>query len=600
MAIPYTEIPTESAGLKVFRGVLKGIKKITLILACVYLAIFLLERILPPAPYRNLFGLDKRVVVWIFAELHLMFAAFVLGVPIFALIAEIIGHKNNDPKYDAMAKEFTKLLFLAFTATAVLGAGFLVCLKILYGQFTMNMYGVFSKTWVVYLIIMVLGEVVSAYLYWYAWDALQGAKKWIHITIGVFLNIFGTMLLLIANSWATFMMTPPPGVMGANGVPLVNFSVWTAITNYAWMPINIHRLIANVAFGGAIVAAYSAFKFLRATTDEERAHYDWMGYTGNFIAVCALIPLPFAGYWLGKEIYAYSTTMGVSMMGGIFSWLWIIQASLIGCIFLGANYYLWLGMQRIQGAERYRGAIIALLALVTCCFIVWATPHNVIMTREEAQTIGGAFHPIVGIFGVMSAKVTAANILILTTFLSFLLYRRANKQETVAWAPIGKLIQWFTLAAAAGTVIYLGVLGYFVESQVRVERLSPAQVLTVLGAMTICTVLDLFIWKNAKVIGEIQYGKMSPRSQYLLIFLAVSFTWLMGLMGYIRSALRQFWHVYGVMKDTSPQAYTPTVGFATITISCIVVIFFLIVSCIFWMADRAEKSGAGAAQGKGH
>ncbi len=58
MSISYTEAPTESAGLKVFRGVLKGIKKITLILASVYLVIFLLEKILPPAPYREFFGPD--------------------------------------------------------------------------------------------------------------------------------------------------------------------------------------------------------------------------------------------------------------------------------------------------------------------------------------------------------------------------------------------------------------------------------------------------------------------------------------------------------------------------------------------------------------
>ena len=62
------------------------------------------------------------------------------------------------------------------------------------------------------------------------------------------------------------------------------------------MPINIHRLIANICFGGSIAAAYGAYKFLGARTDEERAHYDWMGYVGNFIAIAALLPLPFAGY----------------------------------------------------------------------------------------------------------------------------------------------------------------------------------------------------------------------------------------------------------------------------------------------------------------
>ena len=64
--------------------------------------------------------------------------------------------------------------------------------------------------------------------------------------------------------------------------------LWSAIANATWMPINIHRVIANVVFGGAIAGAYAAYRFLTAKTDEERAHYDWMGYIGNFVAISAL------------------------------------------------------------------------------------------------------------------------------------------------------------------------------------------------------------------------------------------------------------------------------------------------------------------------
>src|SRR5256886_5950217 len=58
---------------------------------------------------------------------------------------------------------------------------------------------------------------------------------------------------------------------------------------------------SNVVFGGAIVGAYASYRFLAARTEAERAHYDWMGYVGNFIAMSALIVLPFAGYWLGRD-----------------------------------------------------------------------------------------------------------------------------------------------------------------------------------------------------------------------------------------------------------------------------------------------------------
>ena len=40
---------------------------------------------------RLFFGLSPRATIWAVAQLHLLFAAFVLGVPVFAVIVEFIG-----------------------------------------------------------------------------------------------------------------------------------------------------------------------------------------------------------------------------------------------------------------------------------------------------------------------------------------------------------------------------------------------------------------------------------------------------------------------------------------------------------------------------
>ena len=34
-----------------------------------------------------------------------------------------------------------------------------------------------------------------------------------------------------------------------------------------------------------------------------------------------------------------------------------------------------------------------------------------------------------------------------------------------------------------------------------------------------------------------------------------------------RGILRQHWHVYGVVRDASPDAFTPTLGYATKVVS---------------------------------
>jgi cytochrome d ubiquinol oxidase subunit I len=115
---------------------------------------------------------------------------------------------------------------------------------------------------------------------------------------------------------------------------------------------------------------------------------------------------------------------------------------------------------------------------------------------------------------------------------------------------------------------------------------------SVLFAMVSVTVIDVLMYRNAKSLGETHWGRVHPISQYVLIFLAVTFTWLMGLMGYVRSGLRQHWHVYGVMRDTSVDAFTPTLGFATQVVSATVLLFFLLIGFVFWLASLSDhKAG---------
>ncbi|MFQ5990567.1 MAG: cytochrome ubiquinol oxidase subunit I, partial [Candidatus Methylomirabilales bacterium] len=505
--------------------------------------------------------------------------------PSFAIIVEFVGWWTGDQRYDWLAREFIKLTFAAFSATALLG-GLLIFLFItLYPRFFGYLVQIFEPTMWVYAGLFFL-ETFTLYLYYYGWDWLSGPRKKIHLLLGVLLNVWGTAIMFVANAWLTFMMSPA-GVSETGKL----ISLSEAIQNPTWMPINVHRLIANITFGGAIAAAYAAVRFLGAKTDEERAQYDWMGYVGNFIAVASLLFLPYAGYWLGREIYAFNQQMGITMMGGFLSWLWIVQAILIGVLFLSANYYLWLGMGRIPGGERYRGYIKYMLFVIAASFMVWATPHSLVASMEEARRIGAAHHPLLGVLGVMSAKNTAVNLMILTTFLSFLLYRRANRIATVTWARAGMAVQWAILGLAAAIVLFYGVYGYFVEAIVRIG-FSVYQVLAVLGTVVLVMLIDFRLFRGAKSTGAIRWGSMTVRSQYVLILLAVTFTWLMGLMGFARSAIRQHWHVYGVIRDTSPEAFSPALGYAANVISVVVIIFLSLIMFIFWLGGLGEKEKA--------
>jgi cytochrome bd-type quinol oxidase subunit 1 len=537
--------------------------------------------------YGDFPSVGGRGAVWITAQIHLMFAAFVLGVPMFAVITELIGIVGKDSRYDKLSKEFTRLLVFAYSATALWGVMLLFFLSTLYPAFWGHMAEIFHLSMWIYAGLFFI-ESFTLYLYYYGWDRWNlGRAKWGHLGLGVLLNVWGTMVMFIANGWLTYMMSPPEGTT-VQGLP-EGVGLWNAIANATWMPINIHRLIANAVFGGAIVAAYAAYRFLAAKTDEERAHYDWMGYVGTFIAISTFIVLPFAGYYLGREIYEYNQQMGITMMGGFMSWLWIVQAILIGVLFLSANYYLWTGMGRIPGADRFMPYTKWMLLILVICWIVWGTPNTMIASRNEFAAMGGNRHPFLGVLGLMSGKNTAVNIMILTTFLSFLMYRRANKIPTVPWARMGTLVQGAMFGLSSAAVLIIGVWGYFVPTIVRIN-MSVYQVLAVLACIIGVTVIDLLLVRGAESRGAIRWGEMPERSQYAIFVLAITFTWLMGLMGFARSGIRQHWHVWEVIRDTSEQAVTPALGYAANMITACVVVFLSLVAFIFWLGGLAERS----------
>ncbi len=782
--------------------------------------------------YGTFFGLDPRTTVWFVAQIHLMFAGFVLGVPMFAVVVEVVGARLREPRYDRLARDFARLLSVAAATTAALGGLLVFVLLGLYPTFTTHLAGVFRSSFFLYGLVF-FGEAFVLYFWFYSWDRLSSteprsplmargfwaataaallvgvgvflfagpdvrglrdvgvaegerverwaeqlgpwlaraiedgeevaeylvdpvdqltgyevslvpdddrasirihrnaellvdaaarlaeedvtvevaparlmeaavvlaadleagaavtaadasARHWkrllaiglvalllsclacaftsaktLHVWFGVLLNLLGLALLLIANSWITYTMSPT-GVHGASG-EFVG-TTWQATANPLWNPLNLHRVLANMVLGGFVAAAYAAVRSLAAPTEQARERYDWMGYVGNFVGMAALLPLPFAGYYLGREIYGYSPVMGNDMMGGAFSWSFILQALLIGMLFLGANYYLWVGMQRIPGANRYRRYIPWNTAILVLCFAVWLTPHNLPLGADERALMAGeSFHPVLKYFGLMSAKNAAVNLIIVSTFFSFLMYRRANRGAVrpfaeqgvgakivllgtlattlvgLAWYAsvvrgmdpasinVGEGARWIfdgamyaLLAQAAVCVVatamtlvdrgrtaqilvlvstvalatvFLGAWGFVAMTDASgfLTSLAVCQTLIVLSCLLLVTVIDVLVFRGAKVIGRIRWGAIPRRASYALIWNCVAVVMLMGLMGYVRSGLRDDWHVYGVLRDTSEWAFTPTHAEMSVKVALISLIFIALVALVFWLGDLAHE-----------
>ncbi len=541
--------------------------------------------------YPMIWGISGRTVVWSMAQMHLFLAAFVLSVPLFSLATEFMGTVTGDDRFDNMAHEFMKISMAAYSLTALVGGGLTLSLFLFYPQMMGYMLKVFRGQVLVYAALFGF-ESITLYIYYYSWDALRrGNRKWFHMSIGLTLNTIGLTLMFIANAWATFMMSPA-GVDPATGA--VTGTIWEVTRNPLWNPLNLHRFLANIAYGGAIVGGYAAYMFLAEKDPVKKAHYDWMGYTSNFIAILGFLPLPFAGYWLMAEIYAYSQQMGITAMGGILAWLFIIQAVLIGTIMMAANYYLWSGLMRTDRGAHYARYVKYIAVVIVGGFLVWVTPHTLLLTSQEIQQLGGTHHKLLGPLGIMPAKNTAVNLMLVFTFMSFQMFYRSSRIPTVSWAKAGNMFIVALYVIGCINIVGAGLYGYITPTVYKVGASVP-QVVTTLTIIIGSVIIDVFRLRGSKP-ETVHWGRMSERSQYALFVLPVAFTWLMGLMGYIRSSLRTHWHVYTIMKDNSAEAYIPTIGQAGNTITAITLGFMAIMVFVFWLsrlgATRQDETEA--------
>lgn len=453
--------------------------------------------------------LGARSSLWIVAELHLFFAAFILGAPIFIVACEYLGVRTRDARYERLARETMKVVTLAYSLTAIAGAAFLLVLAGPYQRFTGRLLAGFGPVFGAYAL-LILVETLLMYLYWYSWDALARRKR-LHITIGVALNVVGTVVMLLMNAVGSFMLTPPE--QGADA------TLWDLVNNATWSGLNLHRFIANITFGGFMVALFAAVMFLTSRTEEDRAFYDWMGFTGNFIGVASLIALPLAGYVLAKELFVYDATIATFMMADKLSSFFVMQGVLVSLLFLGANYYMWESIQRIEGGSRFLPIVRRSFGVMFVATVVWVTPQNFLPDLTSAPPAGLTVAQIAiperaAFLGLMMAKALAVTAIILFTFLTYMIYRRAIATGRVAW------------------------------------------------------------------------GRVAPRAQYALIVVPAVAVYTMGLMGAIRELARQDWHVYRVLRDTTPYWYTPTLGYTALMTGVVTVVFFLFMTFVFWVGHR--------------
>jgi hypothetical protein len=279
----------------------------------------------------------------------------------------------------------------------------------------------------------------------------------------------------------------------------------------------------------------------------------------------------------------------------------IILVGAMVILFLGLNYYLWQRIDSAGGSDSYGWMSKWVFGMLALCALVYITPHTLIMTPLELKHMGGQQHPVLGSYGVESAKSSAVNLMILVSTWSFILWRFSHRGVSPADAP--RVFQTLAVVFLTGAVniLWLGIYGYYIPANVRVGLSVP--MLATTFTVSLMGVIMALRSKGRTVPSESEWGRLSARGYYTLLLIAFTVTWIMGLGGYRRSSLRMYWHVTEIMKDASPWAFTHTIGFAVNIITLNALLFWAGIAAIFWLtktrfAQRADTCSPSQGDGR--
>ena len=110
------------------------------------------------------------------------------------------------------------------------------------------------------------------------------------------------------------------------------------------------------------------------------------------------------------------------------------------------------------------------------------------------------------------------------------------------------------------------------------------------------TFINYIFYTIATKTGKVAYGKINPLGPYVLIFLGFADIWLMSWMGTIRELSRMNWHVYKVFKDVTPEKFAPTLAESGFHVTAIVWTFFVLMTAIIWIGIKYPKTKQKEAQ----
>ncbi len=263
-------------------------------------------------------------LIGIVATIHVLIANFVVGGTVFALALEVIGIRRADPRYDALARQFARMLLIMMAVIgSVTGVGIWFAIMGVAPTATVLLLKIFFWPLAVEYL-MFVAEIAAITIYYYRWDHYAGDKRR-HLAWGIVACGAAWASMAIINCLLTFQLT--------SGDWPQTRSLWDACFNPSMLPALFHRALGSLAVTGV-------FALILATRLRDD---DFRSEVIRFAALWVIVPTVAnagPGLWYLASVNAFSRYW---ILGGsiTLSILWVaaigIAAAMVVFVYLGAR-----------------------------------------------------------------------------------------------------------------------------------------------------------------------------------------------------------------------------------------------------------------------
>ncbi|MBT5968972.1 MAG: hypothetical protein HOG61_06300, partial [Nitrospina sp.] len=579
-------------------------------------------------------GLSNRKFTWFAAQMHILFASFILGCPMFVVIMEVMGARRTQGVRKAI---ILSNVFLGVLIGVVIGITFEVIVGIHHGV----LFGMWACAF---------GALVVSFLNYF--------HRCMNLTVsGIVGAIFGTIIACALTPVETYhadgvILALINGLVGgllANGIMFAQSDFKferlahevTKVIGFAYsftaLSGGLFLFVMLVIYSDFISYLVSSFPvlfmviyptlFILETIIMYIYVYSWdplnksnkkgrhivLGVILNVLGLSLLVALD------GPTTFMQTPPLPLDQITNINEWSKVTNAGwmplnyhrLVGngtfggymvCV-IGAYMYLW---SEKKEEKEYYDWVGYIGNIIGVAIMIPLPAMGYIFVREIYQ-----YDATIGMY-IMSDR--ESMFMLVQGLLVGTMFSMSNIYMWVSMKRIENAERFFPAMKFGFVLIVIAATIWFTPrrffaTMMPEPGMDSAMVLpdnlaflalmisknTAAFALVTVTFVNYIFYTIATKTGKVHYGKINPLGIYCLIFLGFADIWLMSWMGTIRSLSRMNWHVYKVYKDVTPEKFAPTLAESGFHVTTIVWTFFLIMTCIIWLGIKYPKSKKKAA-----